>query len=174
MPVRRKPVSASISLFNSFHSRSASIDSGTSRASRPILRHQPQLRLDCSAAISPFSHTTTGIPSRARKKAVHTPMMPPPTMTTTVRAGISGSDGTKSTDGGIAKLFQQFHYLLGRPADFDPLAGDHDGPLHQNGMCQNGIDQLVIRLRRIAERKFIEWRAAAAQQLARRHAHFGE
>ena len=32
--------------------------SGISRGSRPILRHQPQLRLDCSPAMCPFSHRT--------------------------------------------------------------------------------------------------------------------
>ena len=30
---------------------------GSSRGSRPILRHQPQLRLDCSPAMCPFSQS---------------------------------------------------------------------------------------------------------------------
>src|ERR1700722_20363453 len=100
MPTRRNPLSAPIILFMSVHSRSASMASGTSRGSRPILRHQPQLRLDCSAAMSPFSHSTTLTPSRARKNAVQTPMMPPPMMTTVARAGRSRSDGTGSSAGG--------------------------------------------------------------------------
>ena len=35
---------------------------GISRGSRPILRHQPQLRLDCSPAIMPFSQSATDTP----------------------------------------------------------------------------------------------------------------
>ena len=39
---------------------------GSSRGSRPCLRIQPQLRDDCSPAIRPFSHSTTGTPALAR------------------------------------------------------------------------------------------------------------
>src|SRR5277367_1941509 len=78
--------------------------SGISRGSRPILRAQPQLRLDCSPAMWPFSHSTTGMPLRARKNAVLVPMMPPPTTTTPVRAGSSVSDVTGSTRGAIREL----------------------------------------------------------------------
>ena len=60
---------------------------GISRGSRPILRHQPQLRLDCSPAMWPFSHSTVGMPRWARNSAVETPMMPPPMTTTSVEAG---------------------------------------------------------------------------------------
>jgi hypothetical protein len=102
MPARRNPVSPPISRFISCHSFIASIASGTSRGSRPILRHQPQLRLDCSAAISPFSHTTTGTPLAARKKAVQMPMMPPPITTTSVAAGNAGLLWTRSTGGDMA------------------------------------------------------------------------
>ena len=101
MPLRRKPVSDPVKVLSSAQSRSASIASGISNGSRPILRHQPQLRLDCSAAISPFSHSTTGMPLRARKNAVQVPMMPPPTITTRARGGKSGSEATGSTRGAM-------------------------------------------------------------------------
>jgi hypothetical protein len=74
------------------HSRRLSIASGISRASRPMVRHQPQLRLDCSAPIRPFSHSTMEWPFSARNSAVQVPMMPPPTITTPVRTGKAGSD----------------------------------------------------------------------------------
>ncbi len=73
--------------------------SGISRESRPCLRHQPQLRLDCSPPISPFSHSTTGIFFFARNKAALVPMMPPPMTTTAARGGILVSDATGSTFG---------------------------------------------------------------------------
>ena len=101
MPLRRKPVSAPTIVFISAHRRSASIASGSSSGSRPILRHQPQLRLDCSAAIWPFSHSTTGTPLLARKNAVQTPIIPPPITTTRVRVGVSVSVRTKSTGGAM-------------------------------------------------------------------------
>ncbi len=104
MPQRRKPVSASVRAFISGHSRNASIASGISRGSRPILRHQPQLRLDCSPAMWPFSHSTTGTPLRARKNAVQVPMMPPPITTTPVRGGASLSEATGSTRGAMLCL----------------------------------------------------------------------
>src|SRR5690242_15984738 len=104
MPQGRKPVSASVIAFISGHSRRASMASGISRGSRPILRHQPQLRLDCSPAMWPFSHNTTGTPLRARKKAVQVPMMPPPTTTTEVRTGRSVLDVTVSTRGAMQRF----------------------------------------------------------------------
>ena len=45
------------------HSRSARMIAGNSRGSRPCFRIQPQLRDDCSPAIRPFSHSTTGTPA---------------------------------------------------------------------------------------------------------------
>ena len=38
--------------------------SGISRSSRPFFRTQPQFRLDCSPAISPFSQSVTDSPLR--------------------------------------------------------------------------------------------------------------
>ena len=72
---------------------------GSRRASRPMVRHQPQLRLDCSAPIRPFSHSTTEWPFSARNSAVDVPMMPPPITTTPARAGSAGVGGTRSTGG---------------------------------------------------------------------------
>lgn len=87
MPLRRKPVSPLMRASSVSQIFSASIASGISRSSRPITRTQPQLRLDCSAPGVPFSQSTTSIPRSARKRAVLTPMMPPPTMTTSALAG---------------------------------------------------------------------------------------
>ena len=92
MPVWRNPVSAPTVRFMSCHRRKLSMTSGISRGSRPIFRHQPQLRLDCSPAICPFSHSATGTPFCARKNAVLTPMIPPPITTTPVCAGACVSD----------------------------------------------------------------------------------
>src|SRR5207247_515934 len=75
--------------------------SGNSRGSRAILRHQPQLRLDCSPAMWPFSHSTVATPRCARNRAVLVPIMPPPMMTTSAWAGNFSSDGTGSTRGAI-------------------------------------------------------------------------
>ena len=50
-----------------------SIISGNSRGSRPILRTQPQLRLDCSPARIPFSQSATETPRSARNRAVLIP-----------------------------------------------------------------------------------------------------
>src|SRR5262249_19110276 len=71
----------------------------SSRGSRPILRTQPQLRLDCSAARAPFSQSTTGMLRSARNIAVLTPMMPPPITTTSVARGGFASVGESSTGG---------------------------------------------------------------------------
>ena len=48
------------------HWRRLSMIRGISRGSRPCLRTQPQLRLDCSPAMSPFSHRATDTPRWAR------------------------------------------------------------------------------------------------------------
>ena len=101
MPLCRQPVSAPVSASISRHSRRLSIASGNSRGSRPIVRHQPQLRLDCSAAMPPFPQSRTGTPLRARNKAVVAPIMPPPTTTTPVRAGKDSSERTGSTRGAM-------------------------------------------------------------------------
>src|SRR5215471_4180792 len=130
MPHWRKPVSASAIAFISGHSRNASIASGISRGSRPILRHQPQLRLDCSPAMWPFSHSTTGMPLRARKNAVQVPMMPPPITTTEVRAGSSVLDVTGSTRGAMRGLLFGDD---GRHARLAVVRGDDDRTL--GGCC---------------------------------------
>ena len=101
MPVRRKPVSASTISFIPSHRRRLSMISGISRGSRPILRTQPQLRLDCSPAIWPFSHKATDTPRLARNRAALAPMMPPPTITTDTRCGRVSSEETGSTTGPI-------------------------------------------------------------------------
>jgi hypothetical protein len=75
--------------------------SGISRGSRPIWRHQPQLRLDCSAPTSPFSHSTTSMPRSASSSAVQAPMMPPPMTTTPARSGKASSLTTGSGLGAI-------------------------------------------------------------------------
>ena len=75
--------------------------SGISRGSRPILRHQPQFRLDCSPAMCPFSQRTVDTPFCARKSAVLVPMIPPPMITTSARAGSASSERTGSTRGAI-------------------------------------------------------------------------
>ncbi len=61
--------------------------SGNSMGERPCWRTQPQLRPDCSPAIRPFSNRATDTPCRARKYAVETPTMPPPTITTSAEVG---------------------------------------------------------------------------------------
>src|SRR5260221_14019494 len=101
MPDWRKPVSASTIAFMPCHSLRLSMISGISRGSRAILRHQPQLRLDCSPAMWPFSQSTVGMPFLARKSAVLAPMMPPPTLTTPALGGRALSEGTGSTRGAI-------------------------------------------------------------------------
>src|SRR5580704_1511982 len=62
----------------------------------------PQRRKPVSPPIWPFSHSTTGTPFFARKYAVQVPMMPPPMMTTPVRAGRVSSEATGSTRGAIS------------------------------------------------------------------------
>ena len=100
MPERRKPRSGS-ELVLQADPRSAwlSIISGSSRGSRPILRTQPQLRLDCSAASAPFSQSTTETPRSARNIAVLTPMMPPPMTTTSAARGRLSSVAQSSIGG---------------------------------------------------------------------------
>ena len=95
MPAGLNPVSASVSAFMPPHSRRLPIASGSSRRSRPMVRHQPQLRLDCSPPIAPFSLSATEMPRRARNSAAHTPMMPPPIMTTSTRCGSRESNSTR-------------------------------------------------------------------------------
>ena len=73
--------------------------SGISRGSRPMVRTQPQFRLDCSPPIRPFSQSVTETPRCARKRAVLTPAMPPPTTITSEWTGASTSDCTGSTLG---------------------------------------------------------------------------
>src|SRR5579884_2598865 len=102
MPHWRKPVSAPTRSFMPCHNRRLSMISGISRGSRAILRHQPQLRLDCSPAMCPFSHSTTETPFSARNRAVLTPMMPPPMTTTSACAGTASSERTGSTRGAMA------------------------------------------------------------------------
>ena len=86
---------------------------GISRGSRPCTRTQPQLRLDCSPATRPFSHTTTLTPCFVRNQAVDTPSMPAPMITTLAFAGIAsgfckGCDQVDETDScsGIAEFFR--------------------------------------------------------------------
>ena len=71
--------------------RTLAMASGTSARSRPMVRHQPQLRLDCSAATRPFSTTVTATPFSAKASAVLIPATPPPITTTPVRLGSSAS-----------------------------------------------------------------------------------
>lgn len=52
-----------------------------------VFRTQPRLRDDCSAAIRPFSRTTTEILRSARVSAAVRPMIPPPIMTTEAAGG---------------------------------------------------------------------------------------
>src|SRR3954454_4656912 len=104
MPHVRKPVSASTRWFIPCHSRRLSITSGISRGSRAILRHQPQLRLQFSPAMWPFSHSTVETPFSARNSAALAPIMPPPIITTSARAGRVSSVTTGSTRGAISHL----------------------------------------------------------------------
>ena len=87
MPLLRKPVSPPTCASMPAQRRRLSIASGNSARSRPIVRHQPQFRLDCSPAMRPFSHSVTETPFLARWSAALTPTMPPPTTTTSARAG---------------------------------------------------------------------------------------
>ena len=68
MPGWRNPVSRPVRSFMPRHSRRLSIASGISLKSRPMVRHQPQLRLDCSPPMRPFSHRATERPFSARNK----------------------------------------------------------------------------------------------------------
>src|SRR5262245_61480421 len=88
IPTWRKPVSVPSLEFKPRHSLRDSIINGISRESLPIWRHQPQLRLDCSQAISPFSQIVTSSPRSESSSAVAQPSMPPPMTTTSVRDGI--------------------------------------------------------------------------------------
>src|SRR5215468_5670740 len=101
MPAWRKPVSPSIVRSIACQMRSDSTMSGISRGSRPCCLQNPQLRPDCSPAISPFSHNATATPFCARKNAVDVPMMPPPMTTTSTRAGRSESAAMGSIRGAM-------------------------------------------------------------------------
>jgi len=96
-PHSRKPVAQSVKRSMSRHNRKLSTISGISRSSRPVCRHQPQLRLDCSQAMYAFSHSATGMPRAASDSAAEVPMIPPPMTTTLVDAGIRSSGVTEST-----------------------------------------------------------------------------
>ena len=65
-PQRSKPSVSPISCAAESHSARLRVAIGSSRASRFCWRHQPQLRLDCSAPIRPFSSSATRNPRRAR------------------------------------------------------------------------------------------------------------
>ena len=105
MPQRVKPVSPPMRAFMPSHRSQRHRISGISRGSRPIWRHQPQLRLDCSAAISPFSRSTTSTPRSASSRAVETPAMPPPMTQTAACLGSVGigMDGVMGHGGYLAR-----------------------------------------------------------------------
>ena len=92
MPVILNPVSASPRALRSRQMRKLSIINGISSGSRIVRRHQPQFRPDCSPPMTPFSHNVVAMPLRARKRAADTPTMPPPTITTSVRAGMASPE----------------------------------------------------------------------------------
>jgi hypothetical protein len=96
-PLSRNPVALSVSRSMSRHRRRLSTISGISRSSRPVCRHHPQLRLDCSQAMYAFSQSTTGMPRAASDSAAEVPIMPPPMITTLVAVGSCSSDLTEST-----------------------------------------------------------------------------
>jgi hypothetical protein len=62
-----------------------------------MIRTQPQLRLDCSCPMPPFSHSVTRNPRSANSSAVDDPMMPPPITTTSHALGRSSSPWTGTT-----------------------------------------------------------------------------
>jgi len=109
--------------------------SGISRGSRPILRHHPQLRLDCSPAICPFSQRTVETPFCARKSAVLAPMIPPPTITTSARAGkrVIGTDGVDSRG----------HRLLCGPRASRPHAGQRPAVRPEHVSVPRSVDRGV-------------------------------
>ena len=79
--------------------------SSISRGSRRDTRTQPQLRLDCSAPTSPFSHSATDSPRSTSSSAVQAPAMPAPTTTTSTRSGGAPSSSTGARGGpGMAEL----------------------------------------------------------------------
>ena len=82
MPQRVNPMSSPISREMDSHRFTLSIAIGTSAASRPCWRIQPQLRLDCSPATRPLSQTSTDEPAWRRNHAVEMPMTPAPITTT--------------------------------------------------------------------------------------------
>ena len=98
-PVWRKPSASPNSCARLCQIRRLSTMIGSSAGSRPCWRIQPQLRLLCSAAIRPFSHSVTVRPRSARCQAVITPMTPPPMMTTSQAAG--GGPGKRSGLSGV-------------------------------------------------------------------------
>lgn len=87
MPSWRYPTSAPTRSGICAHKRSAARASGMSAACLLVFRTQPRLRDDCSAAIRPFSRTTTEILRSARVSAAVRPMIPPPIMTTEAAGG---------------------------------------------------------------------------------------
>ena len=87
---------------------------GISRGSRPILRHQPQLRLDCSPAMWPFSKRATGCPSgeeQALRKADD-----PAADDDDVGAGRQGVVG-------VDRIDARRHLITLRPASVSPACG---------------------------------------------------
>jgi len=81
----RKPVSAPTSWFMAAHMRRLSMLSGISAESRPIVRHQPQFRLDCSPADASLFAQRHGDTFLARWRAALTPMIPRQRRTTSAR-----------------------------------------------------------------------------------------
>jgi len=67
----------------------------------PILRHQPQLRLDWLAGDVPLSQRTTRMPLCARNRAVLVPMIPAADDHDIARDGSTSSERTGSTRGAI-------------------------------------------------------------------------
>jgi hypothetical protein len=52
---------------------------------------------------------------------------------------------------GGRRLLQQFPDFFRGPAEPDALVRDHDRALHQDRMRQDGVDQLFVGFRRVAE-----------------------
>lgn len=85
-PPCTRPISSLVWRASACQCRFASTMIGSSCGSRPCWRIQPQLRLDCSPAMRPFSTSTARSPLRARNSAVVTPTTPPPITTTSARS----------------------------------------------------------------------------------------
>src|SRR5271163_4595255 len=137
MPLLRKPVSPPTCPFMPAQRRRLSMASGNSARSRPIVRHQPQFRLDCSPAMRPFSHSVTETPFLARWSAALTPTMPPPTTTTSVRVG-------------GAFEFMMAKLPRGYPAKAGLLHGRamsqivHGGPRRSSRHCERNEDSMGV------------------------------